>query len=100
MLGAAATLFISNQMNGHAGACVHHKAILGVGKGCTVRVLRNMNAFLCSYWDDVGRDGVTNNNIRYAVKFAAKALNYPGREIPLRESGGDIVAILVQLGSA
>ena len=42
-----------------------------------------MNVFLCSYWDGVGSGHVTDNNIRYAVKFAAKALNYPERGISL-----------------
>lgn len=44
---------------------------------------KNGNAFLCSYWDDIGRGDVTDTNIRFAVKFAAKALNYPERGIPL-----------------
>ena len=71
---------------------MHHEAILGFGKGCPVRALgrrvvnirhntNNMNAFLCPYWDDVGRGNVTDN-IRYAVKFVAKALNYSERGIP------------------
>ena len=44
---------------------------------------KNMNVFLCSYWDGVGSGHVTDNNIRYAVNFAAKALDYPERGIPL-----------------
>ena len=73
---------------------MYHKTILGADKGCPVRALgrqvmhifqntNNMNAFLCSYWDDVGRVDVTDNNITSAVKFAAKALNYPERGILL-----------------
>ena len=33
MSADAATLCILNQKNGHAGACVHHEAILGAGDG-------------------------------------------------------------------
>ena len=40
MSAAAATLRISNQKNGHAGACVYHEAIVVAGKGCQVRALR------------------------------------------------------------
>ena len=40
------------------------------------------NAFLCTYWDDVGRGNITDNEIRWAVKFAAQGLNYEDRGIP------------------
>ena len=94
MSADAATMRISNQKNGHAGACVHHEAIKGAADGCPVRALgrrvlhiqkntTNRNAFLCSYWDVVGRGDVTDSNIRYAVKFAATALKYPERGIPI-----------------
>eukprot|EP00579_Thalassiosira_antarctica_P008857 CAMPEP_0201878722 /NCGR_PEP_ID=MMETSP0902-20130614/9813_1 /ASSEMBLY_ACC=CAM_ASM_000551 /TAXON_ID=420261 /ORGANISM="Thalassiosira antarctica, Strain CCMP982" /LENGTH=120 /DNA_ID=CAMNT_0048406409 /DNA_START=201 /DNA_END=563 /DNA_ORIENTATION=+ len=43
-----------------------------------------MDAFLCSYWDEVGCGDATDCNIRYAVKFAAKVLKYPERGIPLQ----------------
>ena len=88
MTASAAILRISNQKNGHAGAYVHHSAINREHAICPVKVLvrrvlhvrehsENENAFLCAYWDDVGRGNVTDNNIRYAIKFAAKMLNYP-----------------------
>ena len=94
MMADAATLRISNQKNGHAGACVHHSAIPGNSGICPIRALarrvihirlhtRSDNAFLCSYWDDVGRGDVTDNNIRFAVKFAATSLRYPDRGIPI-----------------
>lgn len=94
MAADAATLRISNQKNGHAGACVHHEAIAEAGDLCPVRALgrrvvhtrqhsQRGNEFLCSYWDEVGRGDVTDSNIRFAVKFAAKALDYPSRGIPI-----------------
>ena len=94
MTADAATLRISNQKNGHAGACVHHQALVGRGERCPVRALgrrvchikrhtRTGEAFLCSYWDEVGRADVTDSNISYAVKYAAKMKSYPSRGIPL-----------------
>ncbi|KAL9178895.1 hypothetical protein ACHAXT_011868 [Thalassiosira profunda] len=94
MSADAATLRISNQKNGDAGACVHHERIIEAGDLCPVRALgrrvvqtrrhcKSGRAFLCSYWDDVGRGDVTDGNIRFAVKFAAKALNYEARGIPI-----------------
>ena len=85
---------ISNQKNGSAGACVHHTAITDAGLLCPIKALarrvihirahtNKKNAFLCSYWDDIGRADVTDSNIRYAVKFAAKMLKYEDRGIPL-----------------
>ena len=41
------------------------------------------NTFLCSYWDYVGKGDVTNEMISFAVKYAAEALDYPGRGMPL-----------------
>jgi hypothetical protein len=90
----AATLRISNQKNGHKGACVHHSAIDGSPFACPVRALgrryihmrandKTGKAFICSFWDAAGHGNVTENHIRYAVKFAAKALGYPDRGIPL-----------------
>ena len=90
----AATMRISNQKNGSAGACVHHTAITDAGLLCPIKALarrvihirahtNKKNAFLCSYWDDIGRADVTDSNIRYAVKFAAKMLKYEDRGIPL-----------------
>ena len=95
LMADAATLRISNQKNGHAGACVHHYAIDGEGKLCPIRALArriihirahtsNDGAFLCSFWDDVGRGDVTDGNIRYAVKFVVATLKYPDRGIPLK----------------
>ena len=94
MRAEAATLRISNQKNGHAGACVHHSAIPGAGIVCPVKALarrfvhirehtRSNEAFVCSYWDEVGRGDVTDGAIRYAVKFAAAMLGYPARGIPI-----------------
>ena len=95
MSADAATLRISNQKNGHAGACVHHWAIDGEMFACPVRALgrrvihirahsRSGNAFLCSFWDEVGLGNVTDTQVRYAVKFAAQALGYPDRGIPVQ----------------
>ena len=94
MRADAATLRISNQKNGHAGACVHHEALEGAGDRCPIRALgrrvchirrhtRNSNTFLCSYWDDIGHANVSDNNIKFAVKFAARMLGYPERGLPL-----------------
>ena len=94
MRAEAATLRISNQKNGHAGACVHHSAIPGAGIVCPVKALarrfvhirehtRSNEAFVCSYWDEVGRGDVTDGAIRYAVKFAAAMLGCPARGIPI-----------------
>lgn len=91
----AATLRISNQKNGRAGACVHHDCIATDDPfACPVRALgrravhirkhtRNGNAFICSFWDELGRGDVTDSMISYEVKFAAKALDYPSRGLPL-----------------
>jgi len=90
----AATLRISNQKNGHAGACVHHSAIYDQELACPIKALarriihirkhsKTGNAFLGSYWDDIGLGSVTDNQIRFAVKFAAKALNYEDRGMPI-----------------
>ena len=91
----AATLRISNQKNGHAGACVHHEAIEGATLVCPVRALgrryihiwehakRGEGAFLCAYWDHLGHANVTDGAIRYAVKHAARMLDYPARGIPI-----------------
>ena len=94
MRAEAATLRISNQKNGHAGACVHHTARKGETWACPVRALgrrvlhvrrhsKSGKAFLCSYWDDIGRGNVTDDNVRYAVKVAAASLKYPERGIPI-----------------
>jgi hypothetical protein len=95
MAADAATLRISNQKNGHKGTCVHHERILDAGMACPIlaiarRVLhirkhsKTGNAFLCSYWDAVGRGDVTDGQISFAMKFAAGALNYPLRGIPIQ----------------
>ena len=83
----AGTMQISNQKNDSAGACVHYTAIPDTGLLCPNKALaqrvihicahtNKKNAFLCSYWDDIGCTDVTNSNICYAVKFAAKMLEY------------------------
>ena len=36
-------------------------------------------AFICAYWDSVGRGTVTNQQISFAVKYAAKMLRYQDR---------------------
>ena len=90
----AATLQISNQKNGHKGACIHHTAIEGDMWACPVKALarrythirqhtRNKNAFICTYFDKAGMGSVTDNQIRFAVKFAAKSLQYDKRGIPI-----------------
>ena len=75
MLSAdAATLRISNQKNGVAGACVHHEAIPGAGLAYPVRDFgrravhirmhsRSGNAFLCTYWDNVGMGNVSLSSL-------------------------------------
>ncbi len=94
MTADAATLRISNQKNGHAGACVHHEALHEHGAICSVRALgrrvihiqsntKSGNVFLSSYWDAVGRADVTDGNVSFAVKFAARKLNYPSYGIPI-----------------
>ena len=94
MTADAATLRISNQKSGVKGACVHHEAIPGAGLACPVRAIgrrivhirqhsKSGNAFLCAYWDKVGLGNVTDNNIRFAIKFAARMLDYEARGIPL-----------------
>ena len=91
----AATLRISNQKNGCPGACVHHDCIPGADPySCPVRALgrraihirkhtTNRNAMICSYWDDLGHANVTDRMISFEVKFAAQALDYPSRGMPL-----------------
>ena len=44
---------------------------------------KNRNTFICAYCDEVGTGSVTDNQIRFAVKFAAKALHYDKRGIPI-----------------
>ncbi len=81
----AATLQISNQKNGHAVACVHHEALEGNPHTCPVRALgrrivhirkhtKSKEAFINAYWDSVGRGAVTDQQISFAVKYAAKML--------------------------
>ena len=89
-----ATLTISNQKNGQKGDSVHHSAIDGRPYACPVRALgrryvhlrkhdKTGKAYICTYWDEAGRGSVTESQIRYAVKFAATALGYPSRGIPI-----------------
>ena len=93
MSADAVTLRISNQKNGHAGACIHHTAIAGNMWACPVRALgrrithirqhtANKNAFICTYFDEAGMGSVTDTQIRFTVKFAAKSLHYDERGIP------------------
>ena len=90
----AANLRISNQKNGHAGACVHHHAIEGNPLACPVRALGRRfchirqhtssgKAFICAYWDKAGYGNVSDDQVRFTVKFAAKALRYENRGIPI-----------------
>ena len=44
---------------------------------------RNGKTLLNAYWNNVGRENITNNNISFAMKYSAAALNYPARGIPL-----------------
>ena len=57
----AATLRISNQNNGHAGACIHHTSIVENKAAYPVKALarrcihirqntKNRNAFICTYF--------------------------------------------------
>jgi hypothetical protein len=90
----AATLRISNQKNGHAGACVHHCALVNSTMACPIKALgrryvhirqhtNNTKAFLCTFYDEAGMGSVTDNQIRYTVKYTAKELNYDKRGIPI-----------------
>ena len=94
MSADAATLRISNQKNGHAGACVHHSANKECPLACPVKALArrvahikmhtsNGNAFLCTYYDEVGRGSVTNDQVSFTVNFAANCLKYEERGIPI-----------------
>ena len=85
---------ISNQKNGIGGACVHHWAIKEELLVCPVKALarrvihirsnsRNGTTLLNAYWDVIGRGNVTNNNISFAMKYSAAALNCPARCIPI-----------------
>ena len=76
----AATLYISNQKNGHAGACMHHTAIIDNVWSCPVKTLArrythirqhtsNRKAFICTYFDEAGMGSVTDNQICFAIKF-------------------------------
>ncbi len=89
-----ATLAISNQKNGSKGDCVHHREISGSPWACPVRALgrrythlrindQSGKAFICAFWDDAGRGSVTESQVQYAVKYAAQALDYPARGIPI-----------------
>ena len=89
-----ATLRISNQKNGHKGACVHHSAIGGCALECPVRALgrryvhmrthdKSGKALICAYWDDVGYGNVSESQISFAVKLAAMAFKHPDRGIPI-----------------
>lgn len=90
----AATLRISNQKNGHAGACIHHTAIADNKTACPIKALarrcihimqntKNRNAFICTYFDKAGMGSVTDSQIRFTVKFAARSLHYDKRGIPV-----------------
>ena len=43
--------------------------------------IANVNALVCAYWDKIRQGNVTNNNIRFAMKFNAVALDYQKRGI-------------------
>ncbi len=94
MAADAATLRISNQKNGHTGACIHHSALDGNPHACPVRALgrrithirahtKSGNAFICAYWDELGSGNVTDQQIRYSVKFSSKSLRYTDRGMPI-----------------
>ena len=107
MTADAAMLRISNQKNGHKGQCVHTWANKDSPKDCPIRALgrraihvrkhsRQGGALLCSFWDEVGHGHVTSEMISYGVKYAAGAMNYPARGIPLAR----IDTHALQLGGA
>ena len=88
-----ATLWISNQKNGHKGQSISQQKMQGT-RPCVVRSLarryihirrhsKSGNAMICSYWDEMGRADVTDRDISFAVKFAAAMLDYPKRGIPV-----------------
>ncbi len=41
------------------------------------------SAFICAYWDAICKANVTNQQIWYAIKYAAKILNYSDRGMPI-----------------
>ena len=44
---------------------------------------RRRRSMLCAFWDEVGKGHITDTQVRFTVKMAAKALKYPERGIPL-----------------
>ena len=73
---------------------MHHERIEGGPFACPVRALgrryvhirvhdRRRRSMLCAFWDEVGKGHITDTQVRFTVKMAAKALKYPERGIPL-----------------
>ena len=71
-----------------------HTAIAENKAACPVKALarrcihirqntKNRNAFICTYFDEAEMGSVTDNQIRFAVKFAVKALHYEEKGTPI-----------------
>ncbi len=41
------------------------------------------DALFCAFWDDTGTGNVTKTQIQFTVKYAATALDYGARGIPI-----------------
>ena len=89
-----ATLCITEQKNSSKGACVHYGALEGQIFACPVKALKRLVAhiwvhtyngttLMCAYWDSVGMVDVTDRDISFHMKFSAKKLGYPIRNILL-----------------
>ena len=91
----AASLWISNQKNGHAGACIQHTAIVDNKTACPANVLArrcihirqasgtDMLLFAYILMRQAWGLSLTIKSALQLVKFAAKSLHYDKRDIPI-----------------
>ncbi len=64
---------------------MHAQCAYWGAESCTSeRTQNNREAFICPYWDDVGRSTVTDHQISFAVKYAAKMLRYQDRGMAIK----------------
>mmetsp|Transcript_36829 Transcript_36829/g.82805 ORF Transcript_36829/g.82805 Transcript_36829/m.82805 type:complete len:416 (-) Transcript_36829:347-1594(-) len=89
----SATLRLTNQKNGWKGVCINHH-VNGESYYCPVKALARRVLHIRAHSDDVSLGlhtffnnksefNITDADIRAALKFAAKQLNYPERGIPI-----------------
>ena len=89
----SATLRLTNQKNGWKGVCINHH-INGQTYYCPVKALArrilhirehstDTDLGICAFFSDGKRFDVTEDDVRHALKFAGKQLNYPERGIPI-----------------